>query len=508
MRKLNASITVFFSLLSVVFLAFTFTIVEAVRISGARAQCTDLAAIANWTLFSEYENGLLEKYDLFGIDTGFDSGTFSTDYLIIKLKASMLENTDLPGDAGGKLPGMTFDPWKLSLRNVTVSQYALLSDRGGEPYYQQAVEFMHKTAWMNALGKLQDAYRDATTAHNAQEQYQQDKSSDAESSGSLLSELSDSYNKEMEEEYVPTPEEIRARSRNPISKISSLRSQGLLKLVCGSRMISDKKLSPEDLASQRSKNHGSLSLHAPRGGSVDDLLFREYLLDHFPDFIENAETGTIRYQMEYILCGKTSDEKNLKAVIEKLIGLREAVNYSILVSTPAANMEAQTFAALIVGCFGSPALVQALKHTLLLLWAYGESLYDVRMLVHDGRVPAVKTFADWHIPLEDLIDIEVILPRADRDAGAPGAGMSYQDYIRVFLNMGSVTTQKKRSLDLVELNLRASGGCPNFRVDNCVVAITGRSSWLINPVFSTVPAVFLGTASRILSDDVESGFRY
>ena len=171
-------------------------------------------------------------------------------------------------------------------------------------------------------------------------------------------------------------------------------------------------------------------------------------------------------------------------------------------------MEAQTFAALIVGCFGSPALVQALKHTLLLLWAYGESLYDVRMLVHDGRVPAVKTFADWHIPLEDLIDIEVILPRADRDAGAPGAGMSYQDYIRVFLNMGSVTTQKKRSLDLVELNLRASGGCPNFRVDNCVVAITGRSSWLINPVFSTVPAVFLGTASRILSVDVESGFRY
>jgi hypothetical protein len=312
----------------------------------------------------------------------------------------------------------------------------------------------------------------------------------------------------MEEEYVPTPEEIRARSRNPISKISSLRSQGLLKLVCGSRMISDKKLSPEDLASQRSKNHGNLSLHAPRGGSVDDLLFREYLLDHFPDFIENAETGTIRYQMEYILCGKTSDEKNLKAVIEKLIGLREAVNYSILVSTPAANMEAQTFAALIVGCFGSPALVQALKHTLLLLWAYGESLYDVRMLVHDGRVPAVKTFADWHIPLEDLIDIEVILPRADRDAGAPGAGMSYQDYIRVFLNMGSVTTQKKRSLDLVELNLRASGGCPNFRVDNCVVAITGRSSWLINPVFSTVPAVFLGTASRILSVDVESGFRY
>ena len=93
MRKLNASITVFFSLLSVVFLAFTFTIVEAVRISGARAQCTDLAAIANWTLFSEYENGLLEKYDLFGIDTGFDSGTFSTDYLISKLKASMLENT-------------------------------------------------------------------------------------------------------------------------------------------------------------------------------------------------------------------------------------------------------------------------------------------------------------------------------------------------------------------------------------------------------------------------------
>ena len=508
MRKLNASITVFFSLLSVIFLAFSFTIVEAVRISGAKAQCADLAAIGNWTLFSEYENGLLEKYDLFGIDTGFGSGSFSVDYLVSKLKASMQENADVPGDAGGKLPGMTFDPWKLSLRNVTVSQYALLTDRSGEPYYQQAVEFMRKTAWMNALGKLQEAYQDAASAQSAQQQYQEDKSSEADSSGNLLSDLSDSYMKEIEANYEPTPEELRARRRNPISKLSSLRSKGILKLVCGSRMISDKTISPQDLASQRSKNHGNLALHSPRGGAVDDLLFREYLLDHFPDFIENAETGTIRYQMEYILCGKTSDKKNLKAVIDKLIGVREAINYGILVSTPAANMEAQAFAALIVGYFGSPALVQALKHTLLLIWAYGESLYDVRMLVHDGRVPAVKTFKDWHIPLEDLIDIEVILPRADGDGKAAGAGMSYQDYIRVFLNMGSITTQKKRSLDLVELNLRVSGGCPNFRADNCVVAITGRSCWLINPVFSAVPAAFLGTASRILSVEVESGFRY
>lgn len=506
MHRKKGVITVFFSLLSVVFLAFAFTIVEGVRLSGAKAQCTNLMAIGNWTLLSEYENPLLEKFDLFGIDTGYNSGNFSREYMQDILKGNMTENSAGAQDSSVQLPGLTFDPWRISLKDVSICEYALLSDKGGEYYYQQAVEFMRQTAWMNALDKLEDSFNKNTKIISEQEQYQKEKSS-ADTS-IIGTELGSAHQKERDENYYPTEEEKRARRQNPIGKISSMASTGFLKLLCGHRSVSKASLNPEDLASKRPKNKGNLALATPRGGAGDNLLFREYLLDHFPDFIDNENTGTLRYQMEYILCGKISDEKNLKSFCQKLVGLREAVNYAILINTPEALLEAQTFATLIAGVFGSAALVEALKQSLLLLWAYGESMYDVRMLLHDGRVPAVKTFNDWHIPLEELINLETCLESADAEGFASTSGLSYQDYIRFFLNTSSINSQRTRSLDLIELNMRISYGSPSFRVDNCVIGVHDQADWILNPVFSMVPRAFLGIAAKPLTIKVEAGMKY
>ena len=44
----------------------------------------------------------------------------------------------------------------------------------------------------------------------------------------------------------------------------------------------------------------------------------------------------------------------------------------------------------------------ALQKLLMLAWAYGESLLDVRTLLAKGKVPMLKAETEWKLPLEKL----------------------------------------------------------------------------------------------------------
>lgn len=148
---------------------------------------------------------------------------------------------------------------------------------------------------------------------------------------------------------------------------------------------------------------------------------------------------------------------------------------------------------------------KALREAFLVYWAYGESLYDVRILMHGGKVPLIKTSSDWHVPLNKLYYLETLLKKADRTAGH---GEDYSDYLRLLLNMQFISTQKKRGLDLLEIDLRQEEGMAFFQADNCVIAMKDTCIWSISPVFSSVPSVFLGTRFSGGSFQTDSGFAY
>ena len=115
MGRQRAVITVFFSLLSVIFLAGAFTVVEAVRVAGARAHCANASALGLWSVFSEYENVLLEDYGLFAVDGGSGGGSVSKDGLISRYSGYLRENESSTADMSGKLQGILLDPWKVSV---------------------------------------------------------------------------------------------------------------------------------------------------------------------------------------------------------------------------------------------------------------------------------------------------------------------------------------------------------------------------------------------------------
>ena len=525
MKRQRAVITVFFCLLTVVFLAFCFTIVEAVRLSGARAQCANVTSLGLWSVFSEYDNILLEDYCLFAVDAAYGGNLISKDRLTEKLNGYIRENENVTSELSHTLPGLLLDPWKVSADSVSIDQYALLTDRGGEYFYQQVVEYMAKTAWSDAVGKLQDAYRDAQGLRQAESEYENNRKKAEESAKGIGSGIADAKRQlttvtEVDadgnvttrtdpdaEEAVRNAEEAGHRL-DPRDNIANLKNGNLLKLTCGNIRLSRKSISSGDLLSKRGANKGVLSLDTPRGGMVDDLLFREYLLDHFRNFKDGPGDESLLYQAEYLIGGKYSDQDNLKKTLRSLVFLRESYNYACLLANAARNQEVSALAGLIIGWTGSPILVEAVKHGLLLAWAYAESLFDVRILLHEGRIPLHKTDADWHVPLNALMYMERELKKADTIAAGGTTGLQYEDYLRLLLNLTGISVLKKRALDLIELNMKTVCGCPSFRADNCVIGMTVKAGWSIPSVFGRVPAALLGTGNPSSGISIEGGFAY
>ena len=525
MKRQPAVITVFFCLLSVGFLAFGFTVLEAVRFAGARAQCRNVTSLGLWSVFSEYDNILLEDYGLFAVDAAYGGDLISKEQMTGKLSSYMEENGKPAQSLAGRLPGLLLDPWKVKPTETRIDQYALLTDRGGEYYYQQSVEYMAKTAWSDAIGKLKDAYSDAQGMRQAESEYENSRTEAEKEGGNEAGEIADAKRElttyEVTDEngtvtVCEDPDAVAAveqaqkegAKHDPREKMAQLKNGKLLELTCGSIKLSRKSISGSTLLSKRRGNKGVLSLDTPRGGVVDDLLFREYLLDHFRNFKDGPGDEALLYQAEYLIGGKYNDQDNLKKTIRSLLFLRESFNYAFLVMNPARSEEASALAWLILGWTGKPLLIAALKHALLLEWAYAESLFDARILLHGGRIPLKKSDADWHVPLSALMKMKKHLKKADSVAAGGTVGLQYEDYLRLLLNLTGISKLKTRSLDMLELNMRTVCGCPSFRADNCVIGMTVKTGWNIPSIFGKVPAALLGTGDLCANISVEGGFAY
>ena len=76
-RAYRGSMTVFFSVLTVLFLALISAMAESVRVQGARAKAASVLDLGIFSVFGEYERDLLEEYEVFGVDASYGGRRFS-----------------------------------------------------------------------------------------------------------------------------------------------------------------------------------------------------------------------------------------------------------------------------------------------------------------------------------------------------------------------------------------------------------------------------------------------
>lgn len=463
----RGSITVFLALILSLVTALVCTGIESVRMAAARTQILNGADIGLYSLFGQFDREMLKDYDLFLLDGSCGDGSLDL--------ASVYDNF-----SSYMKPVLKQNSQKLSVVQGGFSAYRLLTDEGGEPFYNQVVQYMKETLGSQGVSLLLDKMKD-----------RKEKTDQAEQAGQQAEngDIIENYDAEMEENNRKNEEALAEAEKNPeggeledednvtappqkvvnpISIIRRIRKMGILELVIpGNKGVSDGQVQAGSLLSRREKQKG-MPMYEPEKTDTSytsQILFQQYLMEKLGNYTAPGKGG-LKYQTEYILGGKTGDIENLKSVARRLLLIREGVNMVHLVSDGTKRAQAAGLAAAIASAFLIPPATGVIEAAILLCWAFGESILDVRELFDGGKVPLVKSAADWQLSLENLAEL---LNGLDSVRRGSEDGMSYEDYLQVFLLGVSREEKITRAMDMIELCVREKGR-KNFRMDSCIVA--------------------------------------
>ena len=170
----------------------------------------------------------------------------------------------------------------------------------------------------------------------------------------------------------------------------------------------------------------------------------------------------MKYQIEYILAGKDTDWQNLEYVAKRLLRWREVANFLYLLTDAAKIAAAEALALSLTAVCMCPELAEPVKYTILLAWAYVESLQDVKTLLAGGRVPIVKTASDWKTGIDSLTDV-----RGSLTQESGGRGLNYKEYLQIMLFLENQEKRTFRAMDIMEMDIRRTAGNAGFRLDAC-----------------------------------------
>ena len=428
--KERGSITLFLALILSLLLSLVCTSIESVRMASARTQILNSMDIGLYSVFGQYDRKLLEEYDLFALDGSMGGGQLNLAKICDNLESYMK-------------PVLKQNSQKLELHQSGLTGYRLLTDECGEVFYQQIVQYMQETLGSQGvqllLNKMSDRERKTEEADLKAKQAETGGSIDRydsemdQASQKSRQAAQEAENRQQQEGQISTqPAPTQPQADNPISIIKRIMKMGILELVLPpGREISTRTVSKDTMVSGRQLQQG---MEMPDGVTADSsytsgVLFQQYLMNHLGNYTDPSKES-LAYQMEYVFGGRDNDIDNLKSVASKLLFIREGVNFACLMADNVKRTEAQALAAAIASGFLVPPAAVVIESALLLCWAFAESVLDVRELFAGGKIPLVKTSADWQISLSNLSSL---MEGLDSMRKNNDHGLSYEDYLQVLI---------------------------------------------------------------------------
>jgi hypothetical protein len=187
----------------------------------------------------------------------------------------------------------------------------------------------------------------------------------------------------------------------------------------------------------------------------------EYTGKFFRNFRTELETkkeeigisgnGGLAYEMEYIIGGKDTDEENLVAVVNRLLAVREGLNFVYLLSDGQKREEARSLAMMVTGVTGLAPLVLLTTFFILSVWALGEALMDIRGLLAGKKVPLLKSSETWTLTIENLMKMG---QNGRVETGGGSQGLNYSAWLKILLFGDEIVQQEYRMMDMVQMNIR------------------------------------------------------
>lgn len=209
-----------------------------------------------------------------------------------------------------------------------------------------------------------------------------------------------------------------------------------------------------------------------------EIIYGEYVMDHFSSFTDHEEGAALNYEVEYILYGQDNDKQNLMYAVSEIADIRTLVNLAYLLTDQDRMDECEEVANMWAGWTGNDVLPIIIKYMLALFWANTESYSDVKILLSGKKVNLIKDSDAWQTTLTNVFTCKVSpdLTKCDK-------GLDYEAFLRFLLFTERDGKRSGRTMDLVELWMIASGRS-DFRMKNYIYSLDASILYTVsdNPV--------------------------
>ena len=206
-------------------------------------------------------------------------------------------------------------------------------------------------------------------------------------------------------------------------------------------------------------------------------LLGEYSLRFFHSYHKEESAHTTPYsnakglEVEYLLHGKKSDYENLSAQVTSLLAFRESMNFIHIMSDPEKLEAVEEFVTSFLAITANPVVIAVFSAFVIGIWAFAQSLLDVKELLNDERVPLMHSLESWSLSLNHLLDFLSYL--SGEEIPKENIGLSYEDYLRISLFTKGLLSQAKINdsmLYCMEKNIQASirDKEPSFQMNKCL----------------------------------------
>lgn len=462
--------TILFTIMMSILFIFTLTALEVERVYTSKVKLRSVVHSAQVSIMADYNEDLFEKYHLLFIDPTY--GTESAAALEEKMKDYLEVSLNGESCEDGNLYQYTID-------EIAVVDLSNILDENMELLKKQIVEYEKMTGVKKRAEKVFEEIKNKDSKIK-------DAATETEINGVEIT------SNEKDEEV--SNQEDNVEVEDPRETLKNSLGNGILSFVLPTdKMISNEdyhfmtppsKIYKEEKEEEKNNEFQDISFlksFINKQADEDEIGFFEkrmatldYYDYHFSNIVESNDKKKIRSEAEYILKGKNSDSDNVKAVVNDILWMRMPINYAYLLTDTMKKSEALSVATGICIATNTEPLIEVVKYLLLGCWAYGESLYEMKLLLSGSEVPYVKTKENWYTDLK-----------------TPGCGESkkvkglkYDDYLMILLARKS---EKKmnlcyaRMLDLIEYNLQTNN--PNFEIEKCVGKLTIQGKIKMNPLF-------------------------
>ncbi len=492
----KASITIFSALSMMLIASLLFALLESARYYGLRLQTEQMSTLVTESVFAEYNAKIWEDYHLLFLDGAYGGEEFATDK--VEGVAFQLMYDNLNYDLIKEIQQAT-TLLRVNETQVEVERYQLATDGEGDVFLNHVVDYMRQNipqetakAIYNRIQEGEDleekAQNNGTQIEKAQESLQEvteekdvvqlsragaasqeavaEKDVVQLSRAGAASQEAATEKEATEKEATENDAAEKNEKASVLEFVLKLKQNAILGMVLPDvDAVSDKEITVEDVLMKRQCEQGT-EVEAVETDWYARILYEVYLTTYFSNYTKGMENRALEYELEYIICGKSSDRANLEGVVERLMLAREAGNLASIMQDSAKVNEALAMATLLAGASANPGVIKAVQYGIIGAWAYLESILDIRSLLAGEKIAMIKTKAEWTTNVGNIISSFNNSKKAKECVN----GLTYQDYLMQFLFLEGQKKLSYRTMDVMEKNVNLEDNYKNVRMDHMLVS--------------------------------------